>query len=775
VQATPRQTGVLRCQIAADARWSAAVALALITPAENSRGALLPLPAQSPPGDGFLELRCRRPPSRAEVIPRERITHRLAAARETQVVLLRAPAGYGKTTVLQEWTGVDPRPCVWATLRSEDNDPAMLIAVVALAFEPVDPIGWEVSEALSSGRPDAHEVALVRLARALSLKEAPFVLVLDDLHELHTRGARTVVACIRKALPAGSQLVIGSRTDPRLPMARLRAAGASIEFGVRELAMTNSEAEALLRTTGLEAGSEDAAALVERAEGWPAALFLAGLSRQDQDDGRFVTEYVREELLAELSQERLEFLTRSSVLELLTAEQCDAVLERQDSAGQLEALSRANVPLEPLGHGSGAYRYNPVFAEVLRAELRRLEPEREPALHRRASAWLERNGADDAAVNHALQAGDLPRSARLLWAVTPEAVGQGRGEAVTARLEQLGERTLAELPMLGLTAAGGALLSGDLYETERWTTIAAAGSSSSSSRRRSGREDAALALMRAGIGRHGLRHMAADAARAHTLLEEHSTWRPLCRFFEGVALHLDGEMEGARHRLADGAYRAALSSPLIQALCLAQLALLEDDDGDPARASSLASRARAQVGRFGLERNPLTALVLAVSCVHRRERPAADTADDLQLARRLLTRLPDPSPWFDAECRISLSRAVLRSSGPAAAHEVLAPALAFAQEAPVLTRRVDDGRRQIECASGTLATSDWCLTAAELRVLSYLPSHLSFREIAGRLYVSQNTVKTHARAIYRKLGVSSRGSAVDLARGGGLVDSAAGA
>jgi LuxR family maltose regulon positive regulatory protein len=221
-----------------------------------------------------------------------------------------------------------------------------------------------------------------------------------------------------------------------------------------------------------------------------------------------------------------------------------------------------------------------------------------------------------------------------------------------------------------------------------------------------------------------------------------------------------------------------VSAPLIQALCLAQLALLEADEGDLARATSLASRARAQVGRFQLDGNPAVALVVAVSCaVRARCGQIPDTTADLQLARGLVGRLTDPSPWYDAECRVALARAMLRARGPAAADEVIAPAGAasrFAPEAPVLSRWLQETRDQIELACRSLGAADWSLTAAELRVLRYLPSHLSFGEIAERLYVSQNTVKTHARAIYRKLEVSSRGKAVDLARGAGLVDSAAG-
>jgi LuxR family transcriptional regulator, maltose regulon positive regulatory protein len=749
-----------------------AVALAVTTAVQESHRRLAAVPATS----ALLELRSRPPALRPGLIPRERLVRRLAEARRRPVALLRAPAGYGKTTLLHEWTACDPRPCAWATLSAEDNDPLTLVSVVALAFEAVDPIGWEVFDALSSGRPDADEVALRRLARAISRKEDPFVLVLDDLHVLRTRPARAVVRALRAALPPGAQLALASRSPAELPIGRLRAQGDSIEVGADDLAMTRSEAAALLAAAGLEAGAEDLSALIRRTGGWPAALHLAALSLAGEGsaaveafagDDRFVSEYVRQELLDEVSPSQLEFMMGTSVLEQLTAPLCDAVLKRDDSAGVLETLAQANVPLVALDRSGTGFRYNALFADVLREELLRREPERETCLNRRASAWLEKQGDLNAAVRHSIQAGDVPRTARLLWSAAPAAVGQGQGEAIAGPLRRLGDENLVDNPLLGLVAAGCSLLAGNFYEAERWTTVAASGHDVA---------EGGLALMQAGIGRAGVQRMGADASRAHALLEESSAWRPLARFFEGAALHLGGHGDSARVLLEEGAHRAAVCAPLIQALCLAQLALLADDDGDIARASSLAARARAQIERFNLEDNPAATLVIAVWCelgAPRREASAMER--EIGLGRSLLGSLIDPSPWYDAECRIVLSRAVLRASGPAAAGELLAPALtAFGPgaEAPVLARWRTEMQQRVEVASGSLAATDWSLTSAELRVLRYLPSHLSFREIAERLYVSQNTVKTHARSIYRKLDVSSRGMAVDLARGAGLVEPA---
>ncbi len=725
-------------------------------------------------GDGALDLRCRPPSMQPGLHPRQRLTRRLIEARGRPVVLLRAPAGYGKTCLLSEWSAVDGRPFAWATLTGDDNDPATLVSLVALALDAIEPVGWEVFEALSSGRPDAGDIARQRLGRALGRRQAPFVLVLDDLHVLRSRAARAVIETLWKALPAGSQLALASRTGAELPVGRLRAQGSLVELRTTDLAMTRSEGAAVLAAAGLAVGPKDALKLVQRTEGWPVALYLAALSLRGEGSGRavdtfagddrFVSEYAREELLAGLSREQLEFVTRTSILDRLSGSLCDAVLGRDDSGARLDALAAANLPLVALDRAGASYRYNALFAEALRSELRRLEPSAEAGLHRRASAWHEKHGDPDRAIAHALSAGDLPRSGRLLWNSAPACLAQGRGHVVRARLDELDERQLAETPALALVSAGCALMQGDSHEAELWTTVLASGAKPAPPRGERQRIEAGGALVRAGLARDGIQRMGADAAHAREHFEASSPWIPMCLFYEGVALSLAGETAAARARLEQGGHRAAAGAPLVQALCLAQLALMAGDEGDAGRAATLAAHARAQIERCDLAGEPLAALVLAVG-------------GDSHRALELLGRLPDPPPWYEAECRIALAREALRTTGPTRAAELLESACRAAgriSDAPMLVRRLEQVRNEIECSTACLGGADWALTAAELRVLRHLPSHLSFREIADRLFVSPNTVKTHARAIYRKLGVSCRGEAVDSARLAGLVGSGGG-
>ena len=731
------------------------------------------------PESGPLQLKIRPPPLRSGLVPRERLVRRLLEARDVAVAFILAPAGYGKTTVLSQWSEQDERPFAWVNLDAEDNDPKNLVTAIALALEAVEPVRWEVLEALTSERPDATDVALQRLVRGLGRREIPVVLALDNLHVLRSPESRGVVAAISKTFGAGLQLALASRDDRVLPMGRLRAQGNCVELRTDDLNMTRAEASMLLGLAGVELAPEKALRLTRRTEGWPAGLYLAALSlrvqegdRPDVDrfagDDRFVAEYVRDELLADLPADQLAFLTQTSVLDRLTGPVCDAILGRRDSADMLPRLAQSNVMLTPLDRCNSTYRYHGLYATALQAELRRLDPGRDADVHRRASrCWAER-GDMERAIAHAIDGQDVHQAGRLLWDSAAQHVTSGRHTVIRGWLNRFADAELAADPLLALAAAGTAVLAGDLYEAERWTTLAGDASDGSDAVR------AGTVLMDAAIGRGSPAEMVAGAASARELLDDSSPWLPLCRLLEGVGLHLGGERDAAIDRLQDGAHRAAVAAPMVQALCLAQLALIASDWGDLDRSVTLAERAAAQVRRCGLEQLPTVALALAVSADGRARRgEVVQAASDLRDGLALLERITDPSPWYEAECRIVLARARLRLNGPAAARELIDQArrtLEHIPDAPVLRAWLDEAVPEIDLALSDSAETDWSLTTAELRVLRFLPSHLSFREIAEQLFVSPNTVKTHVRGIYRKLDVSSRGTAVDRARRAGLLE-----
>jgi LuxR family maltose regulon positive regulatory protein len=268
-----------------------------------------------------------------------------------------------------------------------------------------------------------------------------------------------------------------------------------------------------------------------------------------------------------------------------------------------------------------------------------------------------------------------------------------------------------------------------------------------------------------------------DAAHAAELAPGDSTCRALCAFVCGVAAHLLGFRDEAEHELRDGTRRAAVTSPSLHALCLAQLAVLAFERDEVDEAAVRAARARAQVDRYGLGDDPVMALVFATSALLRAHRAnAAHARGDIDAARRLAAALTDFAPWYEVETHILLARAELRLSDAGEARSRVADArrlVRLVPEAGVLAGWLGEIEGRLAAFGGSARTPEHALTTAELRVLAFLPTHLSFREIAERTYLSANTVKSQANAVYRKLGVSSRSEAVACARRLGLVDPAA--
>jgi LuxR family maltose regulon positive regulatory protein len=686
------------------------------------------------------------------LVARPRLVRRLLAARGTPLAVLVAPAGYGKTTLLREWADADSRPFIWVSLEGADPGPARLM------------------RAIEAG---------------LAQHDGGIVLVIDDAHLLRGRSTLAALAGLIDQLGEGSQLVLAARAEPALPLGRLRARRMLTELRTADLAMTLTEGTALLEGHGVELGLRAVEQLMYRTEGWPAALYLAALAFDEETDSadevadfggndRFVADYLADEILAPLSPELAGFLSRTSVLDRLSGPLCDHVLARSGSARLLKQLSRMNLMLVPLDRSDDEYRYHRLFAEALRCELRRSEPAKEAALHTRASAWYDCHGDSERAIEHAIAGGDAARAGDLLWAQAAAYSGYGRSAELDYWLSQFSDEQLAASPTLALTAAARSLLDGDRNLVEHWGFAAMNALEASASRPGPRALEGELRILRASVADGPLAVVGESAAAGAADAPEDSPWLALANLLEGVARHLTGEREPARQLLEEGARRATATAPHVQTLCLAQLSLLAVEREDWAAADSLVARARAQVERAGLSDYASSALVYAVAAHIEAHGGRVDASQaDLEHACELLSRI-DLSPWYEAECRIALARAAVRLGDTAQARELLAEAETHLKRSPDATvpqRWIADCQAQAEQSSAT-AHQEWSLTTAELRVLQFLPTHLSFPEMAERLYVSANTVKTHARSVYRKLGASSRGEAVVRAREVGLLDQA---
>ena len=696
------------------------------------------------------------------LVPRSRLLGRLIAAQDTPLVLLVAPAGYGKTTLLAEWAERDGRPFAWVDLRRSERGAERLLCSIADALADAGAVEHASNERLA--------------AVCDAFMQAGTVLVLDGAELLDSCEAMAVVSTLIEHAVDGAQVALAARSEPALGLGSLRARRKLLELRTADLAMTASEAAALAESHGLRVDRAALEQLLRRTEGWPAGLYLAALAAGDEGelvdfagDDRFLADYFREEALAPLTGDQAAFLARSSILDRLSGPLCDFVLERDDSGPLLQGLSRMNLMLVPLDRRDREYRYHRLFAEALRGELRRSEPQVEASLHSRASTWYDEHGDPERAIAHAVEGGDVARAGDLLWARAADMVGYGADGGLERWLERFTPAQLAGCPKLALAAAATSLLSGERELVERWTAAALDGAGP-------GPLEGEAQLFRAAMADDAVAGTGREAASACERVPERSPWRALGDLLQGIARHLTGDRDGARVLLEQGTRRAAPGSPSLQALCLAQLALLAVDAEDWDAAEACASRARAQAERSGFDRYPTSALVYAVSAeVHAHLGRVEASKIALDDAARLLCALPDFSSWYGAECNIALARAALRLSDVQRARSLVDQAerlLRRCPDAEVALAWVHDCRSQTVLSTAASAGDEWCLTTAELRILQFLPTYLSLREIAERLYVSANTVKTHARSVYRKLGASSRGDAVVRAREVGLLDEA---
>jgi LuxR family maltose regulon positive regulatory protein len=684
-------------------------------------------------------------------VRRPRLVRRLQDPGSPPLAVLLAPAGYGKTALLREWAERDARPFAWVTVDERDNHGARLQARVARAL-----------------------AALHHAGRAGRL-----VLVLDDLHLLHEPEALDALGSIVGDVGPDVTLALASRSRLALPIARFREQRLVTELGPRDLAMSKSEAALLLTFAGLQLDRDGTETLLRRTEGWPAGLSLAALALGDRGTGaaapnrfggedRLVADYLRDEILGGLSAEQREFVLRTSVLDTLTGPLCDAVLERSGSAATLSGLAGANVLLVSLDRTDERYRYHRLFGEMLRAELRRREPELEAALHRRASAWHQRAGDPNHAVHHAIGAGDVEGAGELVWSSAVAAIGHGRLTTIEGWLGRFTDAQIAAHPTLALAAANSQLARGQGDLVEHWASAAAAAAD------RPAAVEAGIAIMRAALARDGILRMENDAATAYRLEPEDSPCRSVCCLLAGTAQLVVGRRDEAVRQLEEGARRAAVVAPDVHALCLAQLAVLSLAHEDWEGAAGLITRARSQVDRHGLAASATVALVFAASALVRGHRGRVEEArNDLQAAMRLQSTMTDFAAWYDVELQVLMARAAVRLSDANGARAALLAAsrrMRRVPEAIVLEAWLQDAWARLDAFTGPASAPSSVLTPAELRILHFLPTHLSFREIAQSTYVSANTVKSQANAVYRKLNVSCRSEAVGRAREIGLLD-----
>jgi LuxR family maltose regulon positive regulatory protein len=442
----------------------------------------------------LLETKFYVPRSRHGLVPRPRLSERLDRGTASKLMLVSAPAGFGKTTLLTEWLAAGPAPpaderlVAWLSLDPGDNDPASFWAyVIAALREVASGVGESALALLHASPPPPIETVLTVLLNDLGAIAADIVLVLDDYHVIDAREVQDGMAFLLDHLPSQFHVVIAGRADPALPLPRLRARGELVEIRAAELRFTPDEAAAYFNgMMGLQLTARDVAVLEVRTEGWVAALQLAALSMQGRDDiggfiagfagdDRYVVDYLAEEVLQRQSDRVQTFLLQTSILGRLSGPLCDAVTGQGDGKAMLEALDRGNLFLVSLDDRRRWYRYHHLFADVLQARLLDEQPSQVPDLHRRASAWYEQNGEQSVAIGHALAAGDFDRAADLAELAIPAMRRTRQEAAVRGWLELLPDEVVRVRPVLSVSFAGALLAGGEfegvedrLRDAERW-------------------------------------------------------------------------------------------------------------------------------------------------------------------------------------------------------------------------------------------------------------------------------------------------------------------
>lgn len=735
------------------------------------------------PNPQILESKLRRPWARPGIVSRAALVDRLLASHRVPVVCVVAPAGYGKTTLLSQWAEQRGR-AAWVSLDERDNDPEILLGCAAAALDRVEAIDPELLRTRWLGGASIAATAVTRLVGAMSAMTEPVALVLDHLELVSNQDCRDAVAELALHLPVGSQLAIATRSAPPLPMARLRAAGEVVEVGSDDLAMDGSEARGLLAAVGVRLGDVDHGRLIERTEGWPVGLYLAALAIKAggpeetaglrfSGDDRLMAEYLGSELLSRLSADEVSFLTRTSVLERMCGPLCDAMLGATGSAAMLESLERSNLLLVALDRRAEWYRYHHLLRDLLRAELRRREPEVMPRLHLGAAAWYEANDLPELAIDHAQAAGDPDRVARLVLDVMNPVWASGRVDTVLGWMEWFERRNLIErYPAVAVHGALIFALLGRPAKAERWA--AAAERAPATGRLSDGSTmESQLAYLRAILCRDGVQEMRRDAQLAWDGLSPQSPYRVAMLHTEGLSYLLEGDVDRADPIFAR-AFDAAIEARALPfaPVLLAERCIVADGRGDWPAAVALAEQAVSMVRGGEFDDYWTSALVYAWAAraaIHRGD--AAAAREHVIRAARLRPLLTYALPVVSVQALLELARAYIALTDPDGARAVLRQVSDILQQRPdlgVLPEEADELRAKVETI-GRQGVGGSSLTTAELRILPLLATHLTFREIAERLYLSPYTVKTQALSVYRKFGVSSRSAAIERAHGVGVL------
>jgi LuxR family maltose regulon positive regulatory protein len=711
------------------------------------------------------------PRLRQAPVSREAPLGRLDEARAVPLSLVVAPAGWGKSTLVAQWLDRAPVAAGWVCLDRADNDPHRFWRYVLLAVQQAVPGLADAALTVLDGA-GSDVVRDVLPVFVSDVAGTDVVIVLDDYHLVTNPAVHNGVATLLTHPPRGLHLVLLTRSDPPLPLSRLRVGGSMVEIRTDQLHFTVPEATELLNDRlGLALAGPDVTLLVSRTEGWAAGLQLAAMRLNDRTDrsafisrfsgaDRHVVDYLGEEVLANQPPDMLDFLLRTSVLGRLCGPLCAAVTGRPDSAELLEAGYRANLFLIPLDAERHWFRYHQLFRDILRIELARTSPDEPAVLHERAARWYAQSGHDGESIGHAIESGNVAFTAELIATRWRRSFNAGELKTVETWLAAVPSSTARDDVRLVAARVWLAMDSGRLDDVAAELDRA----------ERSLEVDGHLRLLRA---LHTFK--AGDVADSiRQLAEVGPTLEPFLetvrRLITGVTALWSGDSDLARDRLSEAARLAGVDGNRLATIYAqgsrALLAVIAGDLSGAALMLTDAERVQADTvsDRHFVAMFPALARARLAAAQQdwQRALPAARTA--AELAVRGAGRVEV------AAAQLTLAAAVRRAAGTSSDESELWLSRARAtlgrcpNPGPVVSAWLVAEQR-----AGRRATDPEPLTDRELAILKLLPGPMSQRELALSLFVTPNTLKTHLRAIYRKLDADSRAQAVLRAHDLGLL------
>jgi LuxR family maltose regulon positive regulatory protein len=694
------------------------------------------------------------------------------------VVIVCAPAGYNKTSQVALWAAQQARPVVWADLGPSDNDSALLTTRLASMLQTVTHIDIPEIMQTTDVSPLLAVPAITEMFRVV---DRPIVVVLDDVHVIDDLHALDVLGAAVNNVSAGSTMVLIGRSEPDISLGRLRIEDRVHEIAAGDLALTGTAARALFESMELDVDDVQLDAFVTETEGWPVGLRLAAIALREDAAlptgslarDRIIAEYVHDQWLRGLTSDDMDFLLRVSGLEWLSGRVCDEILGRSDSGARLHRLHRSRMLVTPLDRRDDSYRLHGLLRDVLDADFERTDRSARRAIDLAASAWFERQGDIDRAVRHAVRGGDDDLVVRLVEDHATMAHTRGRYTTVRRWLDHVPAERVQADPALCLVSSLTAVGLGQDEAARAWLHLGLAASLPSTGNGTTSVTHLKLLTLQSLLSVGPISDCLADANAAYDQLPP-GIWHAAACHAVGVLSLEMGLDDLAGARLTEGAAEALVTGAVtVQANCRALLAVILAERGDWTAATTMAREARQLIRGQGLDDMPSLVVITAMSA--HVEAVAGDPATaraELLLTRRNIAYVGSIGAWANVQARLELAHACLLLGDRAGARVLVDEVEAYLRSQPDAAgsrARLQAVTERLGAARGALPVGPSSLTTAELRVLHLLPTNLSIADIAERLYVSRNTAKSHAAAVYRKLGVSSRSEAVTVARQGGLL------